>query len=176
MSDTPLPELELTSEDTADLEATVQQGFAKFTETGDATWIVGMKAMGMEPAAVDAAIALGAQFVKQGLYDKAFEFFAGLQQIEAADSRVYQWLGYLYAQKKVWVAACEMFALGVNFNANDGVLRIMLGESMLMIDNDPANGIANIEKGIALAAKNPKAQIYVKRGEQLLEAAKVRKG
>lgn len=164
----------LPPEDQADLEASIKEGIEKFDKTGDYSWLMGLKAMGVPAEGVESAIALGAQLVKQGMDDKALDYFAGLQQMEPANYQVYQWLGYLYARKRDYVSAYKMFLSGTAFNIEDPVLRLSLGEAMLMIDNDPTNGIAQIEQGLILAGKNPKFTAHVKRGEQLLEAVKER--
>lgn len=164
----------MTPEDREDVVAAARRGLAEYKKTGDLTWLVGLKGAGAEPQAVDAAIAIGAQLAKQGFVAKAFDYFVGLQQLEPINYRVYQWLGYLLQLQKNHVMAYNMFLIGSEMNPKDPVLRLSLGESMLMIDESPNNGARQISIGIELAAGQAQYAAYVKRGEQLLAAVKQR--
>src|SRR5262249_41767184 len=142
--------------------------------TGDVSWLYGLKAFGVEPDAVEAAYSIGAQMVKQGFLDKAREYFIGLQQLDPANYRVYQWLAHIAQLQKNPLLAYQMLVQGMQSNPKDPVLRIQLGEALLMVDKQPNNGVANIERGIALAGSDPKYAAHVKRGQQLVAAVKQR--
>jgi hypothetical protein len=108
------------------------------------------------------------------LLDKAFDYFCGLQQIEQVNFEVFRWIGYIMQLKKVHAAAYDAYRVAMGLNPLDPVTRIAIGECMLMIDKSPVNGMFQIQEGLILAGKDPRYTAYVKRGEQLLIAAKDR--
>jgi tetratricopeptide (TPR) repeat protein len=164
----------ISEEDAAELATLMEEARERYRETKDPSEMLGLKGLGATDEAVQAAIGLGAQLVQQGLLDKAFEYFAGLQQIEQVNYEVYRWLGYIQHLKKNYVLAYQMYQLAMAFNPLDPVTRINMGECMLMIDESPVAGMFQVQEGIELAEKNPRYAPYVKRGEQLLIAAKER--
>ena len=174
-SDEPFKNLPgITPEDVADINAAVGESLESFGETADPTFLVGLKTLGAPPEAIAAAVSLGAQLVRQGYLEKAFEYFAGLAELDPANYEVYRWLAYIQQLQKNYIGAYENYMRAMAFNPLDPVTHIALGECMLMIDEVPDGGMFQIQEGLTLAGKDPRYAVYVTRGEQLLVAAQQR--
>ncbi|MCC6810286.1 MAG: hypothetical protein IT381_22845 [Deltaproteobacteria bacterium] len=165
---------DVTPEDIEDFNASLKDSLEQFQKTGDLTFLVGLKPLGTPPEAVQAAVALGGQLVRQGFLDKAFQYFAGLVELDPLNYEIYRWLAHIQHLQKNYIGAYENYMRAMTLNPVDPVTQIALGECMLMIDDVPTNGMFRIEEGIALAGKDPKYAVYVTRGEQLIVAAKER--
>jgi len=146
-----------------------EQTWQRFIETGDFSALYGLQSFGATPQAVQQAIYIGKQMVRQGLLDKAKDFFQGLALIEPLNWRVHQMLGIVYHKFKKYELAWMSYNMAFILNSEDGITQIYLGECELQLGKKE-DGLAHLRTGLARIQNNATLTSFAKHAEKILAA------
>lgn len=158
----------LPADDLADLKAIAEEN-ANEIESGelDPLHALGMRGLGMDADAIEGAIDIGAQMLRQGMNDQAFKYFMGMVQLEPTNWRVYQLLGLSQHRQKHYPAAEQLYTMALALAPGEALTTLYLGECEFML-NKVESGLAKVKQALAELQKSPENKAYCKRAEQIL--------
>jgi tetratricopeptide (TPR) repeat protein len=108
------------------------EGLAEYKETQDPSYLVGLKSFGATQEAVDAAISMGEQLVRQGLLEQAAKWFAGLLPLEPMNPKAYLWTGIVAQKMKDYGSAITAYRLARSLDPELAAAYLYLGECLLL--------------------------------------------
>lgn len=169
-----LREQQLKPEDIEELQAIANENADLVAdENVDPLSVIGLRGVGMDDEAIAGAFDIGAQMVRQGMYDQAFDYFMGMVQFEPVNWEIYRMLGIIQHRKRNHVAAGQLYGLALTLKPDDALTQLYLGECELHLGQHQY-GLANVKAAVEALRGSPEHKAYVKRGEQILasQAAK----
>jgi tetratricopeptide (TPR) repeat protein len=128
---------------------------------------LGMRGMGLDAEGVEGAIDIGAQMLRQGMNQQAFQYFMGMVQFEPLNWRVYQLLGLSQHRLKHYPVAAQCYTLALSLSENEPLTTLYLGECEWMLGQHES-GLARVKQALEALRKDPENKAYCKRAEQIL--------
>jgi tetratricopeptide (TPR) repeat protein len=141
-------------EDAETLASFAADGVAEYHETGDPSALFSLKSLGGTQETVDAAIAMGGNLVRQGLLQKAAEWFTGLVHLEPLNAKVYMWCGLIAHKQRSYKEAIVAYRLSRSIDPDIAAVHLYLGECQLLI-GEYEEGFESLRVGIEMSKDKP---------------------
>ncbi len=133
----------------------------------DLSGLLGMRALGADDETVEGALDIGAQFLRQGMPDQAFQYLTGLAQYDPLNWRVHQLLAMAEHARKHYALAEQLYRMSITFHDPDGLSHLYLGECLLHLGKQE-EALVEVRRSIELLRADVHLKPYLQRAEKVL--------